>query len=239
MGTTLYYAKEAFVLLFMNGPPKDDYLNPQPAALKLSKPLAQAVQLLESAAEDNEPDAMFLLAEMNFYGNYTHPRNYREAFRRYQELASLNGNSSAQHMIGFMYATGIGGSVERNQAKALMYHTFAAIGDNTKAQMTTAYRHHTGVGTPRNCNEASYWYKQVADKAIAYSRSGPPGGMSLEKDSYKIADDHGGVYGEGASTENSATLPASAFQRPMHTYNVYMLFCIHRVILYFDNAPLY
>lgn len=203
MGTTLYYAKEAFVLLFMNSPPKDDYLNPQPEAPRLSKPLAQAVQLLEAAADDNEPDAIFLLAEMNFFGNYTHPRNYTEAFRRYHDLASLNGNSSAQHMVGFMHATGFGGAVERDQAKALMYHTFAALGDNTRAQMTTAYRHHAGVGTPRNCNEASYWYKQVADKAIAYSRSGPPGGMLLQKDSYKIADELGGVYGEGASAVSS------------------------------------
>lgn len=191
------------MLLFMNGPPKEDYLNPQPETHKLSKPLAQAVQLLENAAAEQEPDAIFLLAEMNFYGNYTHPRNYTEAFRRYHELASLNGNSSAQHMIGFMYATGFGGVVERDQAKALMYHTFAAIGDNTRAQMTTAYRHHTGIGTPRNCNEASYWYKQVADKAIAYSRSGPPGGLLLQKDSYKIADEQGGVYGEGASVVSS------------------------------------
>ena len=187
----------------MNGPPRDDYLNPERETPKLSKPLAQAVHLLKGAAEKDDPNAIFLLAEMNFFGNYTHPRNYTEAFLKYHQLASLNGNSSAQHMVGLMYATGIGNSVERDQAKALMYHTFAAIGDNTRAQMTTAYRHHTGVGTPRNCNEASYWYKQVADKAIAYSRSGPPGGTLLQKDSYKIADEQGGVYGEGASVISS------------------------------------
>lgn len=187
----------------MNGPPKEDYLSRQPENFALSKPLAQAVILLESAAEEKEPDAIFLLAEMSFFGNYTHPRNHEEAFRRYHELASLNGNSSAQHMVGLMYATGIGGAVQRDQAKALTYHTFAAMGDSTRAQMTTAYRHHTGVGVPRNCNEAAYWYKKVADKAIAYSRSGPPGGMLLQKDSYKIADENGGVYGEGASVVSS------------------------------------
>lgn len=199
----MYYAKEAFVLLFMNGPPKDDYLTSLPQATPLSKPLAQAVKLLESAAKGKDADAIFLLAEINFFGNYTHPRNYTEAFLRYHELASLNGNNSAQHMVGLMYATGIGGCVERNQAKALMYHTFAAAGGNTRAQMTTGYRHHTGVGTPRNCNHAVSWYKKVADKAIAYSRSGPPGGILLQKDSYKIADEDGGVYGEGASVVSS------------------------------------
>ena len=203
MGKTWYYAKQAFVLLFLNGPPKEDYLSSQPESLTLSQPLAQAVKLLNGAAEEKEPDAIFLLAEMSFFGNYTHPRNYKEAFRRYHELASLNGNSSAQHMVGLMYATGFGGAVQRDQAKALTYHTFAAMGDSTRAQMTTAYRHYTGVGAPRNCNEAAYWYKKVADKVIAYSRSGPPGGMLLQKDSYKIADEKGGIYGDGASVVSS------------------------------------
>ena len=203
VGTMWYYTKQTFVLLFMNGPPRDDYINPRSSISKLSRPLAQAVTFLEEAADEKEPDAMFLLAEMNFYGNYTHPRNYTEAFRRYHELASLNGNSSAQHMIGFMYATGLGGSIGRDQSKALLYHTFAAKGGNTKAQMTIGYRHHTGVGTPRNCNQAAFWYKQVADKAIAFSRSGPPGGQVLQKDAYKIADELGGVYGEGASVVSS------------------------------------
>ena len=203
LGKTLYYAKEAFVLLFLNGPPQEDYLSSHPESPTLSQPLAQAVRLLNGAAEEKEPDAIFLLAEMSFFGNYTHPRNYKEAFRRYHELASLNGNSSAQHMVGLMYATGFGGAVQRDQAKALTYHTFAAMGDSTRAQMTTAYRHYTGIGAPRNCNEAAYWYKKVADKVIAYSRSGPPGGMLLQKDSYKIADEKGGIYGDGASVVSS------------------------------------
>ncbi|KAI4116556.1 MAG: hypothetical protein LQ345_003043 [Seirophora villosa] len=203
VGMSLYYAKEAFSLLFMNGPRTDDYLKTGPSESKLSKPLAEAVNLLEQAANAQEPDAIFLLAEMNFYENYTHPRNYKEAFRKYSELASLNGNGSAQHMIGFMYATGIGGAVERDQAKALMYHTFSALGGNTRSQMTVAFRHHSGIGTPRNCNEAAYWYKHVADKAIAWSRSGPPGGQTIDKASHRIADENGGVYGEGASVVSS------------------------------------
>ena len=203
VGSTIYYAKEAFFLLFMNGPPQEDYIDPHPKERKLSKPLTKAVQLLEGAARVNNSDAIYLLAEMNFYGNYTYPRNYKEAFRRYHEFSSLTGNSSAQHMVGFFYATGIAGAVERDQAKALMYHTFAAMGGNTRSEMTTAFRHHTGIGTPRNCNEAVLYYKKVADKAIAYSRSGPPGGMALQRDSYKLADEDGGVYGEGASVVSS------------------------------------
>jgi SEL1 protein len=204
LGSSAYYAKEIFVLLFMNAPPQQDLLTSSSQPKKLGQPLAQAVKLLEEAAGQKNPDALFTLAEMNFYGNFTHPRNYSEAFRRYHELATLDGNSSAQHMVGFMYATGIGGAVKQDQAKAMLYHTLAAEEGHVRSEMTIAYRHSAGISTPRNCAEAVHFYKQVAKKAITYIRSGPPGGHATMRESYKIADEEGGgVYGEGASASSS------------------------------------
>ncbi|KAF2259543.1 HCP-like protein [Lojkania enalia] len=203
LGASAYYAKELFFLLFMNGPPQPELLTSNPQPKKLSQPLSQAVKLLEDAAAEKSPDAIFMLAEMNFYGNFTHPRNYSEAFRRYHELATLNGNASAQHMVGFMYATGIGGAVKPDQAKAMLYHTLAAEAGDIRSEMTVAYRHSAGIAAPRNCDESVYYYKSVADKAIAYMRSGPPGGHSMIKESYRIADEEGGVYGEGASASSA------------------------------------
>ena len=203
LGTLAYYGKEIFYLLFMNGPPVEYSPNNQPDRESLGQPLAEAVNLLETASKDQNPDAMYLLAELNFHGNFTYPRNYHEAFRRYHDLAILTGNNSAQHMVGFMYATGIGGGVERDQAKALLHHTFAALGGNTRSEMTVAFRHHTGIGTARNCDEAAFYYKKVAVKAIEYWRSGPPGGRTLSRDAYRLADEEGGVYGEGASVSSA------------------------------------
>lgn len=114
-------------------------------------------------------------------------------------MATLNGNSSAQHMIGFMYATGIGGAVQQDQAKAMLYYTFAAEAGNTRSEMAIAYRHHTGIATPRNCEEAVHYYRKVADKSMEYIRSGPIGGHMVVKEAYRLADENGGVYGEGAS----------------------------------------
>lgn len=203
-GTTIYYAKEVFVLLFMNAPPQVELSSPSKKQHTLSPTMTRAVGLLKSAAyETQNPDAIWILAEMNFHGNYTHPRNYTAAFEHYQQLARLNGNTSAQHMLGFMYATGIGGAVEQDQAKALLYHTFAADGGDIRSQMTLAYRHHSGIGAPRDCEEAVHYYKQVAGKAVAYYKSGPPGGHVLVKNSYRLADEEGGVYGEGASVSSS------------------------------------
>jgi SEL1 protein len=140
---------------------------------------------------------------MSFYGNFSYPKNYTEAFNRYSELTSLNGNSSAQHMIGFIYSTGIGSVVQKDPAKALLYHTFAARAGHTKSEMTVAFKHHSGIGTARNCDEAAHYYKKVADKAIRWYRDGPPGGRSWVQDSYRLADDGGGVYGEGASASSA------------------------------------
>jgi SEL1 protein len=204
-GSTAYYAKEAFVLLFMNAPKEDTLISTtapsQPA--KLARPLSKAVRLLEDAARENDADAIYMLAELNFYGKSTHPINYEQAFERYKQLAELDGNSTAQYMLAFMYATGLNPQVPADQAKSLLYHTFAAEQGDTHSEMTLGYRHHAGISTPRNCDEAVHWYQRVADKAILYYRSGPPGGHALIRDSYRLADESGGVYGEGASVSSS------------------------------------
>ncbi|KAI7029152.1 HCP-like protein [Hortaea werneckii] len=206
-GTGVYYAKEAFVLLFMNQPKETHLLTTstsQKHPPKLAQPLSKAVNLLQTAAQASDPDALYLLAEMSFHGNFTHPVNYPQAFSYYQQLANLDGNSTAQHMLAFLYATGLAApEIPMDQAKAMLYHTFAAEQGNTRSQMTLAYRHHAAVATPKNCEESVHWYKRVADKAIAYYRSGPPGGYSLPRDSYRLADEDGGVYGEGASVSSS------------------------------------
>ncbi|CAL3973681.1 hypothetical protein PZA11_005845 [Diplocarpon coronariae] len=200
MGAAGQYLSKLMPRLSIQGPASEGSVE---GHRELPGPVAEAVRLLEEAAQVNNPDAIFLLAEMNFYGNFSAPTDYSEAFRRYHQLASLTGNSSAQHMVGFMYATGIGGAVERDQAKALLYHTFAAQGGSTKSEMTVAFRYHAGIGVVQSCNTAIRHYKNVADKAIEWYRSGPPGGMAWVPDSYRLADEDGGVYGEGASYSSS------------------------------------
>lgn len=198
VGYAYKYAKEAFHILFLNAPTSDDN------GRRIHPTLIKPVRDLNIAAEkERNPDAIFLLAEMNFHGNFTHPRDFKVAFNWYRDLASLTGNSTAQYMLGFMYGTGIGGAVERDQARALMYHTFAAEAGNTRSEMTLAYRSHIGIGTPRNCDQAAHYYKRVADKAMDFYRSGPPGGHAMDQESYSWADDEGGVYGKGASMSSS------------------------------------
>ena len=69
--------------------------------------------------------------------------------------------------------------------------------------MTIAFRNHQGIAMPRSCEVAVKHYQNVARKAIQWWDSGPPGGHYLPRSSYRIADDQGGVYGEGASEISS------------------------------------
>ncbi|GKU05004.1 hrd3-protein [Fusarium langsethiae] len=165
--------------------------------------LSRAVELLEKAAQQNNSDALYLLAEINFFGNYSHPRNLEVAFNNYHQLASVYGNTTAQFMLGVYYSTGLGTVVDRDQAKALLYYTFAAIRGDARAEMATGFRHHAGIGTTKNCEAAVKYYKSVADKAITWYRSGPPGGRSWVHQSWRISDNDGGIYGEGASASSS------------------------------------
>ncbi|KAK9474163.1 uncharacterized protein V1510DRAFT_374548, partial [Dipodascopsis tothii] len=173
------------------------------SAAAAGSPLDDAVELLEAAAAQDNADALYVLGDLHFYGNYTHRHDYPAALGYYKRLADLTGNATAQSTIGFMYATGMFGTIERDQAKALLYHTFAALGGSTRSDMTLAFRYHSGIGTPRNCDQAALFYKRVADKAMAHWRSGPHGGRTLDRYNWKLAEDHGGVFGEGASESSS------------------------------------
>lgn len=57
---------------------------------------------------------------------------------------------------------------QRDQGKALLFHTFAALGGDTAAEMTLGYRYLTGIGTPSKCEDALFYYKKVADKGGYY-----------------------------------------------------------------------
>lgn len=67
-------------------------------------------------------------------------------------------------MLGFMYATGVGHVVRRDQTLAVLYHTSAAEGDDTAAQMTLGYRHTQGIGVERQCEGAANYYRRAAKK---------------------------------------------------------------------------
>ncbi|CAJ0826559.1 9200_t:CDS:10 [Entrophospora sp. SA101] len=210
-----YFSKTIYFIFKINLPqssPSLEFQNmgKQLATNNIIKELLKVIELLleKAAFEFGHDDALYTLADMNFasYGKYTYPRNLTAAFNYYQELANRSGNSTAQQMIGFMYATGIDDVVERDQVKALLYHKFAASGHDTAAEMTLAYRYLMGIGVPKSCEDSLFYYKRVADKAIEYYKSGPIGGRQLPPKKIRLYDENGGIYGYGASASSPSKL---------------------------------
>ncbi|KAJ3476116.1 hypothetical protein NLG97_g9227 [Lecanicillium saksenae] len=175
----------------------------QKQASTVSGSAAVAKAHLEKAAEKKNTDALFMLAELNFFGYHNYPRDLKAAFDYYQELAAHNGNTTAQYMLGLYYSSGIGNVVPQDQAKALLYYTLAAKRGDPKALMAVGYRHHSGVGAIKNCETALGYYKEVADRALEWYKDAPPGGQSWVQEAWRISDEDGGIYGEGASASSA------------------------------------
>ena len=208
LSTIIHFVADAIPRLTASAPPSP--FPPPPAKTELDGPLAEAVRLLTPAATlHNNSDALYLLAEMNFYGNYSHPRDLAASLRFYRQLAATHSNSTAQFMLGVLYGTGLGGKGEVEQGAGLIAFDDAAERGDTRAQMALGFRLSAGIGAPRNCEQAITYYKAVADKAMAWYRSGPPLGPVWVQENWRIADDDGGVYGHGASASSAGLSRAS------------------------------
>lgn len=90
--------------------------------------------------------------------------NVTRAFDAYATHATLTGNSTSQALVAFFYATGYDNVVDLDQAKALLYYTFAAFGGNQGAQMALGYRHWAGIGVNDECMQSLEWYQMAAEQ---------------------------------------------------------------------------
>ncbi|KAF8940518.1 ERAD-associated protein [Dissophora ornata] len=171
--------------------------------------IAKAMELLQSAGYEYEnDDALFTLANIHYHGQYKAKRDLDQAFDMFATLADRSGNATAQQIIGFMYSTGLGNVVGRDEAKAVLYTTFAAWGNDTAAELTLGYKYMLGIGTKKSCQDSVVYYKRAADKAHAMFLNGPPLGRTMPPIKVRLTDSEGGTYGAGASG------PASPLKEP-------------------------
>ncbi|KNC98906.1 ubiquitin ligase complex subunit HRD3 [Spizellomyces punctatus DAOM BR117] len=166
----------------------------------------KATQILRKLGYDEgHQDSLATLGDMFLYGKYSHPRNTTEAFKHYHTLARKHGSAIGQRTVGLMYATGVG--VDRDYAKALLYLSFAALADDTIAEQALGYWHWAGIATTKSCDDASFYFKRVAEKAVEKFRSGPPLGLAMPLPKLRLPDQEGGVYGYGASGPGDPNVP--------------------------------
>ncbi|TIA91047.1 hypothetical protein E3P77_01835 [Wallemia ichthyophaga] len=143
-----------------------------------------------------------LLADLVFRAPPPFTHNTQHAFQLYKSLAN-NASATAHSILAFLYDTGYNSVVDPHPGLALLHYTFAALAGHTPAEMALAYKHSIGDGAELSCDQAVEWYSRVADKAMDYYLSGPPGGHALPLSKPKLSDLKGGPYGLGASAAST------------------------------------
>ncbi|TDL23048.1 HCP-like protein [Rickenella mellea] len=166
----------------------------------------KVVDLLEHAVELGNLDALYKLAEISMFPPNPLLRNITRAYHSYSQHAYLTGNATSQSLLAFFYSTGYDNVVEVDQAKALLYYTFAANGGSQGAQMALAYRFWAGIGVNDDCQQSLEWYQTAAEHAMSQFISGPPGGRTLPLTATKLSDLDGGAYGPGASVASTGLM---------------------------------
>jgi SEL1 protein len=147
------------------------------------------IDLLQHSAELGNTDALYTLAKISLvrafpfllhvfpsdFDGRVHqfpPNLYISsdpslAYHSFLNHAILTGNASSRAFLGFFHATGYKGVVPVDQAKALLYYTFAGLNGEKEAEMALGYRYWTGIGTVEDCVRALEWYQSASQKGTA------------------------------------------------------------------------
>lgn len=120
----------------------------------------RALRLLIEAEEAGCRDAIALRADIRLFPPKGFRQDLAEAFELYSRFLETSSDPHVQFMVGFFYATGLGGA-PRDQARATLYYTFAALQGYKPAQMAMGSRYWGGIGV----QQVSTRYDAVADDA--------------------------------------------------------------------------
>ncbi|KAL5249401.1 hypothetical protein ACHWQZ_G018301 [Mnemiopsis leidyi] len=122
----------------------------------------KAYALLQTASSQGNDKAKVLLGFAHLTGDHEPyvSHNTSLAYEMF-EKAAKSGLPSAQRALGIMFSSGI--EADSNQAKALLYYTFAALGGDSLAQMALAFRYWSGISVAQSCESALKYYRLVAD----------------------------------------------------------------------------
>lgn len=101
-------------------------------------------------------------------------------------------------MVGLLYATGIG--VNRDYALAHLYIGLAVVGGDVLAFQVMGYWKNAGIATLKTCDDAVFYYQNVARGVVEQFYSSHPLGKNVPVDKKNIPEiEFGGVYGETVS----------------------------------------
>ena len=171
-----------------------------------------------AAAEVTE--LRLLLADCRLLGKFGQPVDLLAAKYVYQDILGSEavGELSAASLSrlyflnGWLHSTALLSGGSRNNAKSLLYYTFASAhhgecrsSDCVMAHMALGYRYANGVGVEAKCESALAHYQSAADLEARYYQTGIISGHRPVPLKISLVDEVGnGLYGPGSSATNAA-----------------------------------
>ncbi len=120
---------------------------------------AEAVRLLQPAAEQGDGEAALFLGNILLYGSGI-AENPRDA-RKWLEIAAGQGRIDAIYNLGAIYDKGIG--VPRDAGEAIKWFTLAADQRDPTSQLNLALFYLKGDGVEKSVPTAELWLKRSAN----------------------------------------------------------------------------
>ena len=94
--------------------------------------------------------------------------DYEAAIELLKPIAE-QGNTEAQHNMGFMYDQGLG--VQRDYHKAIEWYRKAAEQGYAEAQYNLGGMYLNGLGVSQDFKEAVKWFRKVAEQGFPYAQN--------------------------------------------------------------------
>jgi SEL1 protein len=91
--------------------------------------------------------------------------NEKKAVSFLKRAAEL-GDTEAHFELAFLYSTGLGGFLERDERLAMMHHFFAAKGGDARSHLALGHRHWKGRYAPKSCQASVLYLHPVALKTV-------------------------------------------------------------------------
>jgi len=120
---------------------------------------AQAIRLLQPAAEQGDGEAALFLGNILLYG--TGIAEDPAGARKWLEIAAGQGRIDAIYNLGAIYDKGIG--VPRDAAEAIKWFTLAADQRDPSSQLNLALFYLKGDGVEKSIPTAELWLKRAAN----------------------------------------------------------------------------
>ena len=83
----------------------------------------------------------------------------------FQRAADL-GDAEAHFELAFLYSTGLGGVVEKDERLAMTHHYFAARGGDVRSHLALGHRHAKGRFAPKSCQASVLYYHPASLKTV-------------------------------------------------------------------------